>query len=60
MVIGVLVLKEIYNLTDQEALERLEWDTLWHYALDLTAYFGQGAHSDRSKARTLRSQLSAM
>lgn len=34
LVIGVLVLKEVFDLTDAEALEQLEWNTAWHYALD--------------------------
>jgi hypothetical protein len=35
LVIGVLILKEIHNLTDKEALEQLEWNAAWHYALDV-------------------------
>jgi hypothetical protein len=35
LVVSVLVLKEVYNLTDVEALEQLEWNTAWHYALDV-------------------------
>src|SRR5713226_6875329 len=35
LVISVLLLKEIFNLTDREALEQLEWNTQWHYALDV-------------------------
>jgi hypothetical protein len=34
-VVSVLLLKEIYDLTDAEALEQLEWNTAWHYALDV-------------------------
>jgi len=33
--IGVLILKEMYNLTDEEALENLEYSLLWHHALRL-------------------------
>jgi len=36
MIVSVLVLKEVFDLTDQEALEELEWNTAWQYALDLT------------------------
>jgi len=36
LVIGVLVLKDAFDLTDAEALEQLEWNTAWHYALDIT------------------------
>lgn len=35
LVVSVLVLKEVFDLTDEEALARLEWDLSWHYALDL-------------------------
>ena len=34
-VLGVLVLKEMFNLTDMEALEELEFNLLWHHALRL-------------------------
>jgi hypothetical protein len=36
LVVSVLVLKEVFDLTDAEALEQLEWNTAWHYALDIT------------------------
>ena len=29
-VLGVHILKEMFNLTDQEALEQLEFNLLWH------------------------------
>jgi hypothetical protein len=29
------VLKDIFDLTDEQALEQLEWNTAWHYALDV-------------------------
>jgi hypothetical protein len=35
MVVSVLVLKERFDLTDEEALEQLEWNAAWHYALDV-------------------------
>lgn len=35
LVVSVLVLKEVFDLTDNEALAALEWDLSWHYALDL-------------------------
>ena len=34
-VLGVLVLKEMFELTDIEALEELEFNLLWHHALGL-------------------------
>jgi len=36
IVLGVLVLKEMSNLTDMEALEQLEFNLLWQHALSLT------------------------
>jgi len=36
LVVSLLIFKEIWDLTDAEVLENLEWNTLWHYALDLT------------------------
>jgi len=35
-VFGVLLLKEMFSLTDAEALEQLEFSLLWHHALQLT------------------------
>ena len=34
-VLGVHLLKEMFNLTDDEALEQLEFNLLWHHALRL-------------------------
>lgn len=34
-VFGVLLLKEMFSLTDAEALEQLEFNLLWHHALHL-------------------------
>ena len=34
-VLGVHILKEMFNLTDQESLEQLEFNLLWHHALRL-------------------------
>lgn len=42
LVLCVLVLKDIHDYTDSEALEQLEWNTAWHYALDITP---EQAHS---------------
>lgn len=35
LVVSVLILKEVFDLTDQEALAQLEWNMAWHYALDV-------------------------
>ena len=36
MMVSVLILKEIFDLTDEEALEQLEWNAAWQHALDVT------------------------
>ena len=40
-VLGVLVLKEMFDLTDIEALEELEFNLLWHHALGLEMEEGE-------------------
>ena len=35
LVLGVLILKEMWDLTDNEALDALKFDTRWWYAFDL-------------------------
>ena len=37
MVFGMLLLKEMFNLTDAEALEQLEFNLLWQHALAVSA-----------------------
>lgn len=54
LVVSVLVLKEKENLTDAEALERLEWDMLWHYALDVTP---EEAHTCQKTLHNFRKLL---
>jgi hypothetical protein len=46
LIVSVLMLKEIKNLTDEEALEQLEWNTAWHYAFDITP---EEAHSCQTR-----------
>jgi hypothetical protein len=36
LMLGLVILKEMFDLTDAEALERLDFDLSWHYALDVT------------------------
>ncbi len=36
-VVGILILKEMFDYTDQEALDELQFDLRWHVALNLTA-----------------------
>lgn len=53
-VLGVLILKEVGDLTDQEALEQLEFNLLWHYALQLTA---EESHLPQKTLHNFRSRL---
>ena len=55
-VLGVLILKELHNLTDQEALEQLEFNLLWHHALRLTA---DEAHLPQKTLHNFRGRLMA-
>jgi hypothetical protein len=54
LVVSVLVLKEVFNLTDEEALEQLEWNAAWHYALDITP---EEAHACQKTLHNYRSLL---
>jgi hypothetical protein len=55
-VLGVLLLKEMFNLTDGEALERLEFDLQWHHALCLTP---EEAHLPQKTLHNFRARLMA-
>jgi hypothetical protein len=35
LLVSVLIFKDLFDLTDSEALSALEWDISWHYALDV-------------------------
>lgn len=52
--VSVLILKEVFDLTDEEALARLEWDLLWHYALDVQP---EEAHTCQKTLHNLRKRL---
>jgi hypothetical protein len=54
LVFGVLVLKEVNDLTDEEALEQLEWNAAWHYALDITP---EEAHTCQKTLHNFRGRL---
>jgi hypothetical protein len=54
LVFGVLVLKEIYDLTDEAALEQLEWNIEWHYAFDITP---EEAHTCQKTLHNFRALL---
>ena len=53
-VFGVLLLKEMFGLTDQEALEQLEFNLQWHHALHLTP---EEAHLCQKTLHNFRSGL---
>src|SRR3990170_4570712 len=52
--LGVLILKEFGDLTDGEALEQLEFNLLWHYALQLTA---EESHLPQKTLHNFRARL---
>jgi hypothetical protein len=52
--LGVIILKEFWDLTDQEALEHLEFNLLWQYALQLTA---EEAHLPQKTVHNFRARL---
>jgi hypothetical protein len=54
LIVSVLILKEIKNLTDEEALEQLEWNTAWHYAFDITP---EEAHTCQKALHNFRKLL---
>lgn len=56
IVLGALLLKELFDLTDQEALEQLEFNLLWHHALRLTA---DEAHLPQKTLHNFRARLMA-
>lgn len=56
LVVSVLVLKERFNFTDAEALEQLEWNTAWQYALDVTP---EEAHTCQKTLHNFRTKLLA-
>jgi hypothetical protein len=55
-VLGVLLLKDMFNLTDQETLEQLEFSLLWHHALCLTP---EEAHLPQKTLHNFRARLMA-
>ncbi len=54
LVVSVLVFKERFDLTDEEALEELEWNAAWHYALDITL---EEAHACQKTLHNFRVKL---
>jgi hypothetical protein len=54
LVVSVLIFKEVFDLTDEEALAHLEWDLLWHYALDVLP---EAAHTCQKTLHNFRKRL---
>ena len=54
LVLSVLLLKEVFDLTDDEALEQLEWNAAWQYALDLEP---EAAHACQKTLHNFRARL---
>ena len=55
-VLGVLLLKDMFNLTDEEALENLEFNLLWHHAMRLSL---EEAHLPQETLHNFRYRLMA-
>jgi hypothetical protein len=55
-VVGILLLKEVFDLTDQEALDELEFDLRWQAALQLTP---ADAHCSQKTLHNFRAKLVA-
>jgi len=54
LVVGVLVLKEMFDLTDEEALEELDYDVRWQVALGQTP---EEAHCCQKTLHNFRTKL---
>jgi len=54
LLLGVLVLKDIFDLTDEETLEHLEYNLLWQYALSIRF---EDAHVCRKTLHNFRVKL---
>jgi hypothetical protein len=54
LVVSVLVFKEMFDLTDVETLEQVEWNGAWHYALDVEP---EAAHACQKTLHNFRSKL---
>lgn len=54
LVVSVLVLKEVFDLTDTQALEHLEWNMAWHHAIDITP---EEAHTCQKTLHNFRTLL---
>jgi hypothetical protein len=54
LLLGVLILKEMFDLTDEETLEHLEFNILWQYALDVRF---EDAHVCRKTLHNFRTKI---
>ena len=54
LVVSVLVFKDMFDLTDMEALAELEWNLLWHYALDVEP---EEAHTCQKTLHNFRAKV---
>jgi hypothetical protein len=54
--LGVLILKEMFDLTDEAALDRFEFDTSWQYALEVDP---EEAHLCQKTLHNFRVKMSA-
>lgn len=50
----ILLFREMFNLTDEQALEQFEWNLLWHYAMDVKP---EQAHLVRKTLYNFRQRL---
>lgn len=54
LVVSVLLFKELFDLTDSESLEQLEWNAAWHYALDVES---DEAHACQKTLHNFRAKV---
>lgn len=54
LVVSALLLKEIFDLTDRDTLEQLEWNAAWHYALDVEP---EAAHTCQKTLHNFRAKV---
>ncbi len=54
LLMSVHLFKEMFDLTDNEALEQLEWNAAWHYALDIEP---EQAHACQKTLHNFRAKV---
>src|SRR5438552_3530074 len=54
LLVSVHLFKEMFDLTDNEALEQLEWNAAWHYALDIEP---EQAHACQKTLHNFRAKV---